>query len=325
MRRLVGIFGGSDTGPLGGGFGADDGWETNTLISDLVTVICLDDYHLNDRAGRKVSGLTALNLKEQNFELMREQVATLKAGGSVAKQIYNHVNGTMDTPELINPTPIIILEGLHPMADKEVTDMLDFSIYLDITPEVKLGWKIERDMKERGWALEQIKESIAARQPDFDAFVEPQREDADLTIQVLPSDLVNEFDGSLKVRFVQKKGSDLFTPVHLFSENIGTGKVTWTPCADQVECEHPGLKFSHGEEDWFGNPADVFEMDGKIKNLEQAATVEKMLVGTGGADGELTKELVKAAGSPGSNDGTGFYQTLAAFKIREIYNKLSGK
>jgi phosphoribulokinase len=41
--------------PLGGGFG-NGGWETNTLVTDTTTVICLDDYHLNDRGGRKVSG-----------------------------------------------------------------------------------------------------------------------------------------------------------------------------------------------------------------------------------------------------------------------------
>ena len=34
----------------------DIGRETNTLISEMTTVICLDDFHSNDRAGRKVSG-----------------------------------------------------------------------------------------------------------------------------------------------------------------------------------------------------------------------------------------------------------------------------
>jgi len=78
-------------GPLGGGFGTEDGWETNTLVSDLTTVICLDDYHLNDRAGRKVSGLTALDPKENNFDLMFEQISALKRGKTVEKPIYNHV------------------------------------------------------------------------------------------------------------------------------------------------------------------------------------------------------------------------------------------
>lgn len=61
MRRMTSLFGGKATPPEGGNP------DSNTLVSDTTTVLCLDDYHLNDRQGRKESGLTALNLKEQNF------------------------------------------------------------------------------------------------------------------------------------------------------------------------------------------------------------------------------------------------------------------
>merc|ERR1711966_497880 len=149
MRRVTSTFGGDQCGPLGGGFG-NGSWETNTLVSDMATVICLDDYHLNDREGRKVSGLTALNTAEQKFDLMFEHVQALKNGKSVMKPIYNHVNGTLDTPEKIEPTPVIIIEGLHPFVDERVRELIDFSLYLDISPDVKLNWKIQRDMEERG-------------------------------------------------------------------------------------------------------------------------------------------------------------------------------
>jgi phosphoribulokinase len=86
MRRLTKIFGGEKVGPIGGGFG-NGGWETNTLVSDLTTVICLDDYHLNDHSGRKVTGLTALNPLENSFALMFEQVQVLKSGQSISKPI----------------------------------------------------------------------------------------------------------------------------------------------------------------------------------------------------------------------------------------------
>merc|ERR1712072_394901 len=222
------MFGGSKVGPLGGGFD-NGGWETNTLCSDTTTVICLDDYHLNDRGGRKVSGFTALNTKEQNFDLMYEQIKSLKAGKSVMKPIYNHVNGTLDTPEEIIPTPIVIVEGLHPMADPRVRELLDFTIYLDISDEVKLGWKIQRDMKERGHSLESIKASIEARLPDFEAYVAPQRADADMTIQVLPTQLVENDDESkiLRVKLIQKEGNPLLDPVYLFDEG---STVEWIPC-----------------------------------------------------------------------------------------------
>lgn len=48
--------------------------DSNTLISDMATVICLDDYHCLDRKGRATAGVTALAPEAQNFDLMYEQV-----------------------------------------------------------------------------------------------------------------------------------------------------------------------------------------------------------------------------------------------------------
>lgn len=75
--------------------------DSNTLISDMTTVICLDDYHCLDRNGRKVQGVTALAPEAQNFDLMYNQVKALKEGKSVDKPIYNHVSGLIDAPEPI--------------------------------------------------------------------------------------------------------------------------------------------------------------------------------------------------------------------------------
>ncbi|KAK8360882.1 hypothetical protein V6Z11_A03G001900 [Gossypium hirsutum] len=165
MRRLTSVFGGAAEPPKGGNP------DSNTLISDMTTVICLDDYHSLDRTGRKEKGVTALDPRANDFDLMYEQVKALKSGIAVGKPIYNHVTGLLDPPELIKPPKILVIEGLHPMFDERVRDLLDFSIYLDISNEVKFAWKIQRDMAERGHSLESIKASIEARKPDFDAFI----------------------------------------------------------------------------------------------------------------------------------------------------------
>ena len=75
--------------------------DSNTLISDSTTVICLDDYHSLDRYGRKEQNVTALDPKAQDFDLMYDQVLALKEGKSVDKPIYNHVTGLLDAPETI--------------------------------------------------------------------------------------------------------------------------------------------------------------------------------------------------------------------------------
>ncbi len=77
-----------------------------------------------------------------------------------------------------------MIEGLHPFFDKRVAELVDFKIYLDISDDIKFAWKIQRDMAERGHSLESIKSSIEARKPDFDAYIDPQKKDADMIIQV---------------------------------------------------------------------------------------------------------------------------------------------
>lgn len=109
MRRLTSVFGGAAEPPKGGNP------DSNTLISDTTTVICLDDYHSLDRTGRKEKGVTALDPRANNFDLMFEQVKALKDGVAVDKPIYNHVSGLLDPPELIKPPRILVIEGLHPM------------------------------------------------------------------------------------------------------------------------------------------------------------------------------------------------------------------
>lgn len=318
MRRLTSIFGGDVVGPLGGGFD-NGGWETNTLVSDLTTVICLDDFHLNDRNGRKESGLTALNPLENNFDLMYEQVKALKEGKSISKPIYNHVNGTLDTPEDIEPTPIIIFEGLHPMHDERVRDLLDFTLYLDISDEVKLNWKIQRDMEERGHSLESIMASIEARKPDFDAYIDPQKKDADMIIEVLPTALDPEDKKTLRVRCIQKNGVTDFAPCYLFDQG---SSIEWTPAADKLSSPAPGIKLAYGSESYFGRDSQVVEMDGSFDNLQELVYVESALSNTKTKFyGELTQAMLALADAPGSNNGTGLMQTLAAFAIRDIYEK----
>jgi len=319
MRRLTKVFGGTEVGPLGGGFGAPGGWETNTLVSDQTTVICLDDYHTNCRAGRKASGLTALNLKEQNFDLMYEQIKALKEGKEIAKPIYNHVNGTLDAPETVNPTPIVIIEGLHPMADARVRNLLDFTVYLDISDDIKYTWKIQRDMTERGWTREQVLGSIKTRKPDFNAYVAPQMAESDVILSVLPSGISKADLGThLKVEMIQRTGMDIFEPVSLAAD------VVYPNVKSSANC---GVVLKKECREYYGRRVEVVSMDGKLEDINDFKVIEKSIICSSAKDdGELAGELIKVgADSPGYLDGTGLFQTLTAFKLRDIYEKMISK
>ncbi|KNA24861.1 hypothetical protein SOVF_011750 [Spinacia oleracea] len=316
MRRLTSVFGGAAEPPKGGNP------DSNTLISDTTTVICLDDFHSLDRNGRKVEKVTALDPKANDFDLMYEQVKALKEGKAVDKPIYNHVSGLLDPPELIQPPKILVIEGLHPMYDARVRELLDFSIYLDISNEVKFAWKIQRDMKERGHSLESIKASIESRKPDFDAYIDPQKQHADVVIEVLPTELIPDDDEGkvLRVRMIQKEGVKFFNPVYLFDEG---STISWIPCGRKLTCSYPGIKFSYGPDTFYGNEVTVVEMDGMFDRLDELIYVESHLSNLSTKFyGEVTQQMLKHQNFPGSNNGTGFFQTIIGLKIRDLFEQL---
>merc|ERR1719160_874669 len=290
MRRLTSIFGGESK--LN-----DIGRETNTLVSDMTTVICLDDYHKWDRTGRKSNpewpdGITALHKDCQNWDKMAEDVTNLKSGTAVDKPIYNHITGELDPDETVSPTPIVIFEGLHPMYDDRVNEALDLTIYLDITDSVKFAWKAQRDIAERGATMEEVQKAIDARKPDFAAYVEPQKPKADIVIQVLLSDLIEDPTGKfLKVKFIQKKALSTVAAPYFFDKG---SKIEWSPNGDKLTTNAPGVKIASYDDMWYDQPVSVVEMDGKIENLEELIYVESHLCDSGTKYyGELTEQIVK--------------------------------
>jgi len=324
MRRLTSIFGGESKL-------LDIGRETNTLVSDMTTVICLDDYHKWDRTGRKSNpewpdGITALHADCQKWDKMSEDVTNLKGGKIVAKPIYNHISGELDPDEVVPPTPIVIFEGLHPMYDDRVNEALDLTVYLDITDDVKFAWMMQRDMAERGASKEEVQAAIDGRKPDFAAYVEPQKAKADIVIQVLLSDLIDDPTGKfLKVKLIQKKSMEKIKPAYFFDEG---SSIEWTPNCDKLTTSAPGVKIASYDDEWAGAPVSVIEMDGKLDELDEGEVkyLESHLCNAGTKYfGELAEQIIKNKGAPGSEDGTGLFQTVCSFKIREAYEALKKK
>jgi len=292
---------------------------------EFLTVICLDDYHSLDRKQRKETGITALNPKANNFDLMYEQIKALKHGQSIEKPIYNHETGEIDPPERVEPNHIIVVEGLHPLYDERVRELLDFSVYLDISDEVKIAWKIQRDMAERGHRYEDVLAAINSRRPDFTAYIEPQKKHADVVIQVLPTQLLKEDKERkvLRVRMIQKEGIEGLEPVYLFDEG---STIHWTPCGRKLTCSYPGMQMYYGPDPYSQDNVSVLEVDGQFDNLEEVIYLETHLSKTSTKyQGEMTHLLLQHREYPGSNNGTGLFQVLTGLKMRAMYERLTAK
>lgn len=314
------------------GVAGDSGCGKSTFLRRLIdlfgeefmTVICLDDYHSLDRQGRKAAGVTALDPRANNFDLMYQQIKALKSGQSIMKPIYNHETGMIDPPETIEPNKVVVIEGLHPLYDERVRELIDFGVYLDISDEVKINWKIQRDMAERGHTYDDVIASINARKPDFTAYIEPQKQHADVVIQVLPTQLIQDKESKLlRVRLAQKEGVKFFEPAYLFDEG---STIDWRPCGRKLTCTYPGLKMYYGPDNFMGNEVSILEVDGKFDNLEEMIYVESHLSKTGTKYyGEMTELLLKHKEYPGSENGTGLFQVLVGLKMREVYEQLTAE
>ncbi|MHB1711982.1 MAG: phosphoribulokinase, partial [Acidimicrobiales bacterium] len=62
----------------------------------------------------------------------------------------------------------------------------DLSVYLDPPEEIRRGWKVKRDTRDRGYTEKQVLADLDKREPDSAAFIRPQRRWADIVVRFAP-------------------------------------------------------------------------------------------------------------------------------------------
>ncbi len=155
--------------------------------AELVSTITMDDYHILDRQQRKEQGITPLDPRASDLDLLARHLRELKDGATIQKPVYNHRNGTIEAPVAFTPTRIVIIEGLHTLFSGALRSALDFSLFVDPEEEVKIAWKIQRDTGRRGYKRSEVLKEIEERRPDYIRYIAPQRRFADAVITIARS------------------------------------------------------------------------------------------------------------------------------------------
>src|SRR3990172_4517769 len=156
------------------------------LRPERVTAICLDDYHSLDRSGRTARRITALHPDCNHLDLVGQHVRLLRAGETIFKPVYDHSDGTFGPPEFVSPGPVVLIHGLHGLYTPELRREWDLSVYLDPDPQLRIDWKIKRDVSKRGYTRAAVEKQLEERRHDSESFVVPQRELADMVITFYP-------------------------------------------------------------------------------------------------------------------------------------------
>jgi uridine kinase len=78
---------------------------------------------------------------------------------------------------------VIIVEGILVLVEKELRDLMDIKVFVDIDADVRFVRRLERDITERGRSVESvIAQYMSTVRPMHLEFVEPSKRYADVIV-----------------------------------------------------------------------------------------------------------------------------------------------
>lgn len=175
---VIGICGGSGSGKT-------------TLLKRLAdhfkdispSIFSMDNYYLPiEHQARDING-------EVNFDLptaldearLTKDLEELRAGNSIEVKEY-HFNAPPSKNVLITlePSELVIVEGLFLFEYEGVRKALDYSIFVDVDLKIQLDRRLYRDQETRGYSHESIMYQWNNHvMPCFEQFLFPHKDSAD--------------------------------------------------------------------------------------------------------------------------------------------------
>lgn len=117
-------------------------------------------------------------------ERMADDVRKLIKGYPIEMPVYDYCahNRAKETIK-IEPKPVIILEGILILENRELRDLMDIKIFVDTDADERLIRRIRRDMVERGRSIDSIVTQYCDTvKPMHEEFIEPSKKYADIII-----------------------------------------------------------------------------------------------------------------------------------------------
>ena len=177
---VVGVAGGSGSGKT-------------TLVNNLVTrfgdqvsIVHHDNYY------RAHDDLTYEERTRLNYdcpeafetEMMVEHLHLLRQGRSVHSPVYDFtVHNRRGETVVIEPRPVILVEGILIFAEKALLDLMDIKVFVDTDADVRLARRVVRDVESRGRTVRSIVDQWQTTvKPMHEMYVEPSKKSADIIV-----------------------------------------------------------------------------------------------------------------------------------------------
>lgn len=117
-------------------------------------------------------------------DMLVNHLMRLKQGLKVEMPLYDFKSHTRsDRIEIIEPKPVVIVEGILIFAEPRVLSLLDMRVYVDTPDDIRFIRRLKRDIAERGRTVESVIEQYYRTvRPMHHEFVEPSKRNADIII-----------------------------------------------------------------------------------------------------------------------------------------------
>jgi uridine kinase len=117
-------------------------------------------------------------------DLLVHHVRKLKAGGSIELPVYDFkTHSRLNETVLIEPKPIVIIEGILIFADSRLLEQMDIKVFVDTPDDIRFIRRLRRDIAERARTVDSVIEQyLATVRPMHMQFVEPSKRYADVII-----------------------------------------------------------------------------------------------------------------------------------------------
>jgi uridine kinase len=178
---IIGICGGTGSGKT-------------TIARSIVEAVGAENVVLveQDSYYRDLADMPLDERHQANFDhpdsldsnLMVNHILRLKQGLPAEMPLYDFKTHTRtDKIEIIEPRPVVIVEGILIFTEPRVLDLLDVRVFVDTPDDIRLIRRLKRDHAERGRTYEHtMQQYMRTIRPMHYEFVEPSKRHADVII-----------------------------------------------------------------------------------------------------------------------------------------------
>lgn len=117
-------------------------------------------------------------------DLLVRHIKLLKEGKPAHVPVYDFTTyRRTNRVEVVNPQPIILVEGILIFAEPDLRQLFDVRIFVDTAADIRFIRRLQRDITERGRTVDSVIEQyLQSVRPMHLDFVEPSKRHADVII-----------------------------------------------------------------------------------------------------------------------------------------------